>query len=78
MIWLIVIGTAIWVGVDAHTLMKDLTPAERVSVSSFCTSPTIWAIGCLLLWIIAFPWYLAIRKNYIRLNAAKDAPIKNS
>jgi hypothetical protein len=71
-VW-IVIGTTIWVGVDASTLMKNLTPSERMSVNTSANSPTMWVICCLLLWIVAFPWYIAVRKKYVKLSADKEA-----
>lgn len=47
LIVLVVIATSIWVFFDA--------PAVGESRS--------WALGCLLLWIVAFPWYLAVRSR---------------
>jgi hypothetical protein len=47
LIVLVVIGTAIWVGFDA--------PARGLSWT--------WALGCLALWIVAFPWYLVERQR---------------
>jgi 4-amino-4-deoxy-L-arabinose transferase-like glycosyltransferase len=44
---LIVLGTSIWVLFDA--------PRHALSRS--------WAVGCILLWIVAFPWYLATRSK---------------
>ena len=50
---LLVIGSTIWVGVDASA--RDWNANGR-SGSTFS-----WVIGCLLLWIIVFPIYLAQR-----------------
>jgi 4-amino-4-deoxy-L-arabinose transferase-like glycosyltransferase len=44
---LVVIGTSIWVLFDA--------PSHQLSRT--------WALGCLALWIVAFPWYLATRSK---------------
>ena len=45
LIVLVVVGTSIWVFFDA--------PAQGLSRT--------WALGCLALWIVAFPWYLSER-----------------
>jgi hypothetical protein len=51
---LMVIGTAIWAHFDAkkHELGK---------YRSGLINPEVVAIGCILLWIAAFPWYLSTR-----------------
>ncbi|MEI6040030.1 MAG: hypothetical protein WCP93_01625 [Candidatus Berkelbacteria bacterium] len=42
-------------------------------------SPILWFIGCLLLWIIAFPWYLAKRNHYkLKDNSEKGKDSKGS
>jgi hypothetical protein len=51
----VVIGTAIWVGLDAS--QRDW------SNNKFAKSPAVWVLGCLLLWIVAFPVYLAQRSS---------------
>jgi len=48
-IWL---GTTIWAGVDAGKI-----ELEKYRVNGVTTS-TNTVLGCLFLWIIAFPWYL--------------------
>jgi len=53
LVLIIVIGTSIWVLVDAS--QRRLGKGE---------SAIVWFISCLLLWIIAFPWYLGKRQNY--------------
>jgi hypothetical protein len=45
---LVVVGTTIWVGVDAP---KRAWPEKS-------TSTFAWVLGCLLLWIVVFPVYL--------------------
>jgi len=65
---LVLVGTTIWVGTDASK--RDW------SNDSFANSPTKWVIGCLLLWIVVFPMYLA-RRNRASLNgAAQDIPAR--
>jgi hypothetical protein len=55
MILLVVIGTTIWVGIDASR--RDW------SSSGFAKSTTQWVLGSLLLWIVVFPVYLAKRTS---------------
>lgn len=45
---LVVIGTTIWVGFDAHARGHGVVG---------------WVVGCLLLWIVVFPAYLVKRKS---------------
>ncbi len=62
LILLLVVGTTIWVGVDAHKL-----GVRRGSLpGSFCDlSVASWVICCLLLWVLVFPLYLVIRPRYV-------------
>ena len=50
---LVVLGTTIWVGVDASR--KDFAR------SSFARSTALWVFGCLARWIVVFPIYLVQR-----------------
>jgi Protein of unknown function (DUF2510) len=54
LVLLTVIGTTIWVGIDASG--RDWS-AARASASSAGG----WVLACLLLWIVFFPMYLAQR-----------------
>jgi hypothetical protein len=60
-VFLVVVGTTIWVGVDAS--QREWKKGQNGTTS--------WVIGCLLLWIIVFPWYLSKRGSAPR----KDAPV---
>jgi hypothetical protein len=50
---LVIIGTTIWIGFDASG--RDWTQ------NRFCNATWKWVVGCLLLWIVAFPAYLVQR-----------------
>jgi hypothetical protein len=50
LIFIVVIGTTVWVGVDSSR--RDWSGGGGTAS---------WVIGCLLLWIVVFPWYLAKR-----------------
>lgn len=52
----VIVGTTIWVGYD-HAA------ADRVMGRSFGDSTAFWVVACLLLWIVAFPWYLVHRQS---------------
>jgi hypothetical protein len=71
LIWILVIGSAIWVGFDSQRLgaragvlgggMADMGPAG-------------WFLVVLLLWIVGFPAYLATRPRYVALRTSDIAP----
>jgi len=67
---IIVIGTIIWVGYDSAKLMKDIPKEARKQIGGG-SSPAVWVIGCLLLWIIVFPWYLAKRSKYLSFSESQ-------
>jgi len=52
---LVVLGTSLWAAVDSSKI--DLYRYK----SGISTKPIGIFLGCLLLWIIAFPWYLSMR-----------------
>ena len=54
---LAVLATTVWVVFDAPTHGES----------------RLWALGCLLLWIVAFPWYLAVRSRNLRDPAVQQA-----
>lgn len=65
---LLVVGSAIWVGVDAssHGIRKGL-------IDGFLDQgPVEWFVGTILFWIIIFPCYLAKRSELIGLAAERD------
>lgn len=64
MILLIVLGTSIWVGVDASTI--GVKKGQLKGMADM--GPTGWFFACLLLWIVAFPFYVAKREELKRIN----------
>ena len=58
---LVVIGTTIWVGIDANNLGVR---RGRLAGSALDMSIASWVVCCLLLWIVAFPCYLVVRSKY--------------
>jgi len=58
-IFLIVLGTTIWVGIDNRAMDREYGPSGGPSTAT-------WVIGCILLWIVVFPWYLFARRDRIR------------
>jgi hypothetical protein len=68
--WLLVIGSSIWVFFDATTI-----GVKKGQVSGVADmSPGGWLLGCLLLWIIAFPLYLSKRSEFKRINSRDNLP----
>jgi hypothetical protein len=65
---LVVIGTTIWMGVDAS--------GRDWSRSGVAKSTVGWVLGSLLLWIVFFPLYLAQRQRAPKKHAvvASTAP----
>jgi hypothetical protein len=69
---ILVVASALWVGTDAAKLLKTGTPKEALGN----TSPIAWAIGCILLWIVAFPWYLIVRaRRYQYAASGTNSPL---
>ncbi len=62
---LVVIGTSLWVLVDASNLGVS---KGKLQGSFFDMGVAAWFFSCLLLWIVGFPAYLAKRPEYVRLN----------
>jgi len=66
-ILIVVIGTSIWVGIDA----------ANIGAGKVGTGPVGWCLFCLLLWIIGFPVYLAKRSGIKAAVAASNAAGSN-
>ena len=55
--WLLMFISSIWAGVDSSKI--ELKKYK----SSLSCSPFVLFLGCFLLWIVVFPWYLIVRSN---------------
>lgn len=64
LILLIILGTSIWVFFDAKAI-----GVKKGQVKGLANlGPGGWLVGSLLLWIVAFPLYLAKRGEFKRIN----------
>jgi hypothetical protein len=68
--YIIVIASAIWVGVDDHSIGASHLKGRKDLPGSVRTQPLTWAVGCALIWIVFFPWYLG-RRPAIKRAAAE-------
>jgi hypothetical protein len=53
--WIMVLGTALWAAFDSTKIKL------RRYKSGISYGPVVLFIACALLWIVGFPWYLAMR-----------------
>jgi hypothetical protein len=53
--WIMVLGTAFWAAIDSSKIQL-----KRYK-SGISYGPVVLFFVCALLWIIGFPWYLAVR-----------------
>ena len=71
LILIFILGTSIWVLIDA----KNIGARKGLVTGMANMGPWTWFIGCLLLWIVAFPLYLVKRgKLKAAANAAQLLP----
>lgn len=68
LIWLVVLGTSIWMAFDASKIGYDKKDVSGIAGMG----PVGWFFAGLLLWIVAFPLYLASR------NKLKEAAARKS
>lgn len=61
---IIVLVTSIWVLVDAKTI--GVKKEQITGVANM--GPAGWFFVCLLLWIVGFPFYLAKRGEFKKIN----------
>ena len=60
---LLILGTDVWVYTDARSRAEQGEPVTFSIGSIQLDSPEVWAVACLLLWLFAFPVYLASRNH---------------
>jgi len=60
----VILGTIIWVAIDSNAILSQIPRQERKKISGGAYSSFGWTLSCLLLWLIAFPWYLVARGKY--------------
>jgi hypothetical protein len=53
--WIMVLGTALWVAIDSSKIQL-----KRYK-SGISYGPVVLFIACAMVWIVGFPWYLAMR-----------------
>ena len=63
-IFLLIIGTSIWVLFDAKSI--GVKKGQIKGLANI--GPWGWFFGCLLLWIVGFPLYLANRNKFKSIN----------
>jgi len=69
LIWLIIIGTAIWVYFDAKAI--GVKKGQVAGLANM--GPGMWFFATLLLWIVGFPLYLANRGKFKTINSKQSA-----
>lgn len=69
-IWIVIIGTSIWVLIDAKTIGVKKGQIEGMGNMG----PVAWFFVCLLFWIVGFPFYLAKRGEFKRVNSVQQEP----
>lgn len=68
---IVVIASSIWVLIDARSI-----GVQKGQISGIANiGPVAWFFACLLLWIVAFPMYLAKRPEYKRVNGKNSSNI---
>jgi uncharacterized membrane protein len=72
-IGLVVLGTSIWVLIDAKTI--GVKKGQIKGMGNM--GPWAWFFVCLLLWIIGFPFYLAKRGEFKRVNSGQSNSMSN-
>jgi hypothetical protein len=58
-VFLVVLGSSIWVYFDA----KNIGARNGLGSGFLDMGPCGWFVACILLWIVAFPIYLAVRSK---------------
>jgi hypothetical protein len=65
---LLVLGTSVWVLVDSTRI-----GVEKGKIKSFFNmGPIGWCFSCLILWVVAFPAYIAKRVEYLEASETTE------
>jgi len=72
-IWIVILGTSIWVLIDAKTIGVKKGQIQGMGNMGAWA----WFFVCLLLWIVGFPFYLAKRGEFKRVNSEQSSSISN-
>ena len=57
--WFMILGTAMWAAIDSSKIQL-----KRYK-SGISYGPVVLFLGFVLLWVIAFPWYLIVRHKIL-------------
>jgi hypothetical protein len=68
--YLVVLASSLWVLRDA----RSLRITRRTGQGFFTMGPVSWFLSCLLLWAVAFPAYIIMRRRYMRAASAATPP----
>ena len=71
LMFLLIVGTAVWVGFDAQELEMR---RGRLGGGPIDMGTRAWVVCCLFLWVISFPCYLVARSKYVALRDAPPMP----
>lgn len=63
-VWIVVLATSLWVLIDAKSI--GVRKGQIKGMGNL--GPWGWFFVCLLFWIVGFPFYLAKRAEYKRVN----------
>jgi hypothetical protein len=58
-----VLGLDLWVYADAKTALERGTPVVASIGRLDFDTPSVWFVGCLVLFVVVFPLYLAARSQ---------------
>lgn len=58
--WLLLLAASLWVLLDAQRIELD-----KYEIKNGARTPVTFFICCLLLWVVAFPWYLYYRSKIL-------------
>jgi uncharacterized membrane protein YidH (DUF202 family) len=60
---LLLAGMALWDFQDASAHVRRGTPVRFTAGSIEVSTPVVWAVGCLFLWVIFMPLYITCRRQ---------------